>query len=341
MIYAPTYTGSWLNWRQEPGDRITPRRVGAIPHTLIRFRQLPDNLKGIVYLMLASVAFSLVALLIKLLGQRLHVTQILFLRQIGMSLMVLPTIVRRFPGSLRSNRPGLQVTRIALALAAMLGGFSAIIHMPLADATAIFFAKSFFVTIFAVLILGETVGGYRWSAVAIGFAGVMIMLQPGTANFSIYGLAALTGSAAAGAVMVILRVLTRIDSTDTIMTWSAIGVGLLMAFPGIYYWQWPDSGEWILIGCLAIASFFGQRGNILAYKHGEASLLASLDYTRLLWATLFGYLVFAQVPGSATWLGASIVVAAAVFMIYREAHLRGKSPMTPSPETRQTIPPTP
>ena len=168
------------------------------PHPLNRFHRLPDNLKGIIYLMLASSALSLMALLIKLLGQRLHVTQILFLRQLGMTLLVLPAILRHFPGSLRSRRPGLQVTRILFALVAMLGGFTAIIHMPLADATAIFFAKSFFVTIFAMLILGERVGVYRWSAVIVGFLGVLIMLQPGTANFSIYGLASLTGAAGAG-----------------------------------------------------------------------------------------------------------------------------------------------
>ena len=99
---------------------------------------------------------------------------------------MVPTILRGFPGALRSNRPGLQILRMSFALVAMLGGFTAVIHLPLADATAIFFAKSFFVTIFAMMVLGESVGPYRWSAVAIGFVGVLIMLQPGTAEFSIY-----------------------------------------------------------------------------------------------------------------------------------------------------------
>ena len=283
------------------------------------FHRLPDNLKGIVFLMLASVAFSLMALLIKLLGQRLHVTQILLLRQAGMFVMVVPVILRNFPGALRSTRPGLQITRMAFALIAMLGGFTAIIHMPLADATAIFFAKSFFVTIFAMLILGENVGAYRWSAVVVGFVGVLIMLQPGTANFSVYGLASLAGAAGAGAVMVILRILSQSDSADTILTWSALGIGLAMAAPGIYFWQWPSGQEWALLGGLAVASYLGQRGNIYAYKHGEASLLASLDYVRLLWATILGFLVFGHIPGIPTWIGASIVVAAAVFTIFRAA----------------------
>ncbi len=109
------------------------------------------------------------------------------------------------------------------ALVAMLCGFTAVIHMPLADATAIFFAKSFFVTIFAVFILAETVGVYRWGAVLIGFVGVLIMLQPGTDNFSIYGLYSLVGAAGAAGVMILLRLLSQSDSADTIMTYGALG----------------------------------------------------------------------------------------------------------------------
>lgn len=282
------------------------------------FHRLPDNLKGIAYLMLASLVFSLMALLIKLLGQSLHITQILLVRQIGMTAMVSPAILRNFPGSLRSERPGLQLLRVLFALVAMLCGFTAIIHMPLADATAIFFAKSFFVTIFAVFFLAETVGVYRWGAVLVGFVGVLIMLQPGTDNFSIYGLASLTGAAGAAGVMILLRLLSRIDSANTIMSYGALGVGLVMTIPGIYFWQEPTVSEWGLLVAVAVVSYFAQKCNIFAYKHGEASLLASLDYVRLLWATLFGYLVFNQFPGGSTWFGAAIVVAAAIFMIYRE-----------------------
>ena len=290
------------------------------------FHRLPDNLKGIAYLMLASIVFSLMALIIKLLGQHLHITQILLVRQIGMVVMVAPAILRNFPGSLRTARPKLQLIRVLCALVAMLFGFTAVIHMPLADATAIFFAKSFFVTVFAVFFLAETVGVYRWSAVLIGFVGVMIMLQPGTDNFSIYGLASLVGAAGAAAVMILLRLLSRSDSTDTIMTYGALGVGLVMIVPGIYFWQPPTSTEWYLLAAVAVVSYFGQRCNIFAYKHGEASLLASLDYVRLLWATLFGFLVFGHLPGVPTWIGASIVIAAAIFTIYRE--MRRKSGLT-------------
>ena len=284
-----------------------------------RFHRLPDNLKGIAFLMMASIVLSLMALLIKLLGQHLHITQILLLRQVGMAILVAPAILRNFPASVRSDCPGLQWLRVFFGLVAMLSGFTAVIHLPLADATAIFFAKSFFVTIFAVIFLAEVVGMYRWGAVLLGFVGVLIMLQPGTDNFSIYGIASLLGAAGAAAVMILLRLMSRRDSAVTIMTYGSFGVGLVMLLPGIYFWQPPTSTEWFLLVALGVVSYFGQKFNIFAYKHGEASLLASLDYVRLLWATLLGYLVFDQFPGLSTWIGAAIVIAAAIFMIYREA----------------------
>jgi len=268
--------------------------------------------------MLASIVFALMALLIKLLGQRLHITQILLLRQVGMVVMISPAILRYFPGSLRAERPGLQILRVACALVAMLFGFTAVIHMPLAEATAIFFAKSFFVTIFAVIFLSETVGVYRWSALLAEFVGVLIMLQPGTDNFSIYGVASLIGTAGATSVMILMRLLSRHDSPDTIMTYGSLGVGVVMTLPGIYFWIQPTPTEWCLLVTVAGLTYYGQKCNIFAYKHGEASLLASLDYVRLLWATLFGYLVFDQFPGLPTWIGAGIVIAAAIFTIYRE-----------------------
>ena len=174
-------------------------------------------------------------------------------------------------------------------------------------------------TIFAVLFLSEVVGIYRWSAVLIGFVGVAVMLQPGTDNFSIYGIACLIGAAGAAAVMILLRILSRTDSANTIMTYGALGVGVVMIGPGIYFWQPISTEEWIFLAALSVVSYYGQKSNIFAYKHGEASLLASLDYVRLIWATLFGYLIYDQFPQASTWIGAAIVIGAAIFTIYREA----------------------
>lgn len=284
-----------------------------------RFDDLPDNVKGALILMLAAFGFALMIALIKLVGARLPVFQILFVRQIGMTLMLAPVLVPHFGKTMRTGRLGLQLGRIGLAVIAMSCGFTAVIEMPLADATALGFAKSFFVTIFAVFVLKETVGIYRWSAVAIGFVGVLVMLRPGTEAFSIYGLYAVIGAAAAGAVMVIIRLLSRTESTETIISFQAIGVGLIMAVPAWMNWIDPTPGEWALLGLIGVVSYFAQKANVIAYRYGEASLLASLDYVRLVYATVLGWLLFEQLPSSSTWVGAAIIVLASIYTVHREA----------------------
>ena len=298
----------------------------------LRFDKLSTNIKGAIALMAAALFFSIMVATIKLLGQRHHITQILLIRQMVMTVIVLPVIWKDFPGALKSTRPILQLTRIAFALVAMLLGFSAVVHLKLADATAIGFAKSFFVTIFAVFILHEKVGIRRWIAIAIGFVGVMIMLRPGTDAFSIYGLYAVIGSACAGFVMVIIRLMSRYDEPLTILTWQAIGVGLAMLVPGIWFWQWPTPLEWLLFLVMGVVSYVAQMFNIHAYKWGEASLLASLDYVRLLYATTLGYLLFSNLPGNQTWLGAAIIIAASIYTIRREA--KRKQKLVRSPQGR-------
>lgn len=291
-----------------------------------------DNVKGALILMLAAFGFALMVALIKLAGQRLPVTQILFVRQLCMTIMLLPFLMKTFPASLKTDHLSLQLGRIVLALTAMMTGFTAVVNMPLADATAIAFAKSFFVTIFAVFLLKETVGLYRWSAVFVGFIGVLVMVRPGTDGFSVYGLLAIVGAASAGLVMVIIRKLTRIDPPITILAYQAIGVGLIMAVPALLHWVTPTPAEWLLLAGIGVVSYFAQKANILAYTYGEASLLASLDYIRLLYATVFGWLLFSELPSMSTWIGAGIIIVASVYTVYRER--RRKQRLASHPEAR-------
>ncbi|MFK7856615.1 MAG: DMT family transporter [Granulosicoccus sp.] len=297
-----------------------------------RFDKQSDNVKGALILMVAAFGFALMVALIKVAGEHLPVSQILLVRQVGMTIMLMPVLIKTFPGSLKTTQPRLQIARIVLALIAMLCGFTAIINMQLADATAIAFAKSFFVTIFAVLILKETVGLYRWSAVFVGFIGVLIMVRPGTEGFSIYGLMAIVGAASAGMVMVIIRLLSRTDPPSTILAYQAIGVGLIMAIPALLQWVSPTIEQWGLLAGIAFVSYFAQKANIYAFSYGEASLLASLDYVRLIYAAVFGWLLFAELPSVSTWVGAAIIIVASIFTVHRES--RRKQQLASGPHGR-------
>ncbi len=283
-----------------------------------RFHAMPDNLKGAATIMVAALAFAGMTVLIKFAGERLPVTQILLVRQLIMTGIVLPSIVSHFPGCLKTERLGLQFVRVGFALVAMLCGFTAIIHLPLADATALGFAKAFFTTIFAVWLLQEVVGWRRWMGVALGFLGVFIMMRPGLQGFDPMSILAVTGAAGAGMVMVIIRILSRTEMPITILSYQAILVGLAVAVPAYIYWVPPTMNEWLLLGAIGIISYGAQMMNIYAYKWGEASLLASLDYVRLLYATLLGFVFFNTLPTIWTGVGAFVIIGASLYTVHRE-----------------------
>ena len=294
-------------------------------HSLTKLIQyltsLPDNTRGAVTVLFAAAGFSVMALLIKLVGANLHVTQIILVRQIIILLIMMPKLSRNFPASVKTTQPLLHFARLVTALVAMLCGFTAVINMPLADATAIGFAKSLFVTIFAILLLKETVGIRRWSATLLGFCGVLIMLQPGSAGFNTYGVYAAAGAVAAGLVMVLLRIISRKDPPSTLLFYQGVGAAVVLAVPAVINWQTPTATEWLLLLGIGITGYGSQLCNIYAYKYGEASLLAPLEYTRILYATIIGLIVFGDFPGLYTIIGASIVILASAYTIHRERQL--------------------
>ena len=297
-----------------------PAKPGLVGQLTAIADQLPSNTIGALWILLAAFLFSIMVTLIKLLGENLSVYQILVVRQCVMVLIVAPTILRGLPSSLATKRPGLQAARILFATTAMLFGFTAVIQLPLADATAISFSKTFFITIFAILFLGETVGLHRWGATIIGFLGVLLMLRPdGEGLVDTYALLAIAGSACAGMVMIIVRQLTKFDPPITILTYQAVFVGLLMIVPALLTWTPPSMEQWGLLIAIGIVSWAAQLANIKAFKAGEATAIASLDYTRLLYATIFGALIFHQWPRVETLIGAGVIIAASLYTVHREA----------------------
>ena len=122
--------------------------------------------------------------------------------------------------------------------------------------------------------------------------------------------------------MVILRLLSRTEKPSTILIYQAVGVGLVLLLPGIYYWQPPSRTEWLILIAVGFTGYWSQMSNIMAYRLGEASLLAPLEYTRLIYATIIGIAVFGDYPGKATVIGAIIVVAASAYTIHRESQIR-------------------
>ncbi len=298
---------------------------------------LKPNVKGAILFVLASVVFTGMIVLIKMASERLHVTEVLFFRQLTMVAIASPAIIAGWPGSITSTRPSLQAMRVLFAFCAMTLGFGAFVHLPLAEVTVISFSKSFFMVILAIVILQEVVAWPRWSAVGIGFLGVLIIVWPEPGQtLDLWHLAALASAICVAVVMVIIRILSREDRPVTILTYQAVGVGILMLPPALYFWQVPTTNEWLLIIAIGIVSAIAQYINILAIRSAEASSLAPFEYTRLVFAAIAGLWFFDEWPEDQVWIGAAVIIAAALFVVHREQRAKDPDAAKETPKTKET-----
>lgn len=322
----------------EVADPLPPPRIeekqpaAAAPPLLRRVRLLlwwlaaTDNLRGSILMIAAFFLFGAMMAGIKAIGTDVPLVQVLFIRQIIVTMLLLPLFMRGFPAALRTRHPGLQFVRGAFSLGAMLCGFSALLHIPLADVTALGFAKVLFVTIGAVIVLHEKVGMRRWVATGIGFVGVLIMLRPGGDGIGYYYMLTLIGALFGAGITITVRVLAQSERTETILFYQAVFLILSLAVPTLLWWVPPDPRQWMLIAMVGITGTGGQYLITRAHQTGEASALAPLEFVRLLIATVIGYFLFTELPDGTTFAGAALVVGATVYTMHRNS-ARG----TPSP----------
>jgi drug/metabolite transporter (DMT)-like permease len=211
----------------------------------------------------------------------------------------------------------------------MLCGFTAVIHIPLAQATAIGFSQVLFVTIAAVIVLKEVVDARRWIATVIGFVGVLVMLKPTGDGLDTFALLAVAGALLNAGITVSVRMLAATERTDTILIWQGMVMMVALAVPTWLWWVPPDATQWFW---LIVLSLFGTAGQWLitrAYQVGEAAALAPLDFSRLILASLTGFVFFAEIPELSTWIGAGIVVGATLYTIRKNARTLPREPATP------------
>lgn len=227
---------------------------------------------------------------------------------------------RRLPW--RARAPRMQCLRsVALASCSLLF-IAALAHIPLAEATAINFAGPLFTVLLAVLWLGERVGWQKWAGVAAGMAGVLIILRPFGAAFHPAALLALASAAVNALYLVLTRRLAAADTPQTTIfhtgLWGALAASLVVPF----VWVTPDEGAWaglIAIGVLGGLSHFLL---VLAYQRAPASLLAPVSYIQIIWATLFGLALFAELPDAAMVLGAAVIIGGGLLALSGEAGAR-------------------
>ncbi len=279
-----------------------------------------DTRRGIVSMLIGVFFFTLMSVCAKHLSNHNPVLQVVFFRCL---FALVPSLIMVTAAggikTLRTERFGGHIFRALVGTASMICLFYAFHLLPLADAVAINFSGPLFVTLFAVLILKEPVGLHRWTALIIGLVGVLIMVQPGTNGATLIGgVVALSSAVFNGLAMTGVRSLGRTEpSTTTVFYFTLIST--LLTLPTLpFVWQPPAWQDFLLLGFNGILAGLGQIFMTRAYQHAPAAIVSPFNYSAVLWATAFGYVVWGDVPGRNIFFGAVIVIAAGIYIVYRE-----------------------
>jgi drug/metabolite transporter (DMT)-like permease len=273
-------------------------------------------------LMLGSACFfAVMAVTIRLASKSLHTFEIAFFRNFFGLVAASPLLIRHGPQILRTTQFPRYIIRCVIGVVSMFCGFWAIGHLPLAQAISLSYSTPLFVTIAAVWLLGEQVRARRWAAVVIGFIGVLIIVRPGSDNFTPGMLVALSAAMLSGLVSIQIKQLSRVEPADRIVLYTTM-LWVPMSFvPALFVWEWPHGITWLWV---IAAGFMGTGGHMLwtrALKLGDVSALSPISFMQLPIVAVFGYFLFEEKLDRWTILGASIIFAANAYISHREAQL--------------------
>ncbi len=281
-----------------------------------------SNLLGIAFMAGAIALYGASDTIAKYLGQTYHPLQVTGMRQMGLLLGVVLWLIMRGTKDLRTARPGLQILRGVFATFSGAFYVYALSYIPLADAATVSFAAPFFVTIFGYLILKEPVGLRRWTAIGIGFLGTLVVIRPGFDSFHPAYLLALMSALLFALRQIISRNLGATESTVTTVAFTAVVSAGLLGLAQPFVWS-PIASEHIALFVLQAAlAGLGEFMVIRALEVALAVVVAPLQYTMILWTTLYGFLIFGDVPTGFTLLGGAIIILAGGFTFWREYQLK-------------------
>jgi drug/metabolite transporter (DMT)-like permease len=283
-------------------------------------QEFTQKVRGILFMLASTVTFAIMSGIVrKLAGYGdVHAFEIAFFRNFFGFLMFMPVLLRVGTGPMKTEKLGLLGVRSICNGVSMCLFFLGLAYMPLVEVTALNFTIPLFVTIGAVLFLREKLGIARTLGLFVGFAGALIIVRPGAAVIS-FGAILVLLSAAIWAVAVIdIKVLSRTESSLTITIYGALFNAAITLVFAAFVWSWPS---WEQLGWLVGVGIFGTLGHLLfaqALKLADASLVSAFDFTKILWASVIGYVFFAEVPQLTTWIGAIVIFLAASYITWRE-----------------------
>ena len=294
---------------------------------------LTANVRGALLQLAAMGLYATHDVVIKSLGAIYPAMQILFFASL-LSFPLVSIVLMRDPqpGTLRPANPGWVILRTLCAVVAGMAGFYAFSTLPLTQVYAILFTTPLLITILSIPLLGEKVGWHRWAAVIVGLTGVLIVLRPGGQEIQLGHMAAMAGAVASALAAVIIRRLGRAERPMVLMMWPMLGNFFATGAALSVAYQPMELVHLAMTGIIAGLGLMGGFLVIMAYRTGEAAIVAPMQYSQILWATGYGWFLFGEGVDPATLLGAGVIIASGIYIVWRES--RGVSANRPATSAR-------
>jgi len=274
---------------------------------------------GIYARLIAMALFATMDALVKWLGDSYGPFQMMLFRS-AVAMVPLYFLVRGAGGLkvIRSRAPLLQGLRILTGFGSLFGFFYVFPRMPLVDAYAISYAAPLFMVALAVPMLGEVVGWRRWSAVCVGFVGVLIMLEPWTISVHWLSLVVLLATFSYSVSTVLTRLISRYDHDAATIFWFCLFATAISLVGAIPEWKWPPLADWLWLSSLGLIGGVAQILATRAMRLAQASVLAPFDYASIVFALAYGYLWFKEDPSPVVWYGLPLVIGSGLYILHRE-----------------------
>ena len=276
------------------------------------------SLIGIILVIISGLLLAINGAIGKQLGQELHPFFITFIRAFIMLMFFIPWILVKGGTSLKTKRPGLQFVNGFFFTLALFGWFWALPRIPLDLNQAVGFTSPIFAVLGAILFLDEKSTPWRWSALIIGLIGALIIIRPGVDGVSPGVLAAIISALCFSVTKLLVKVITRTDSPDSVVFFQAFWVTIIASPIALYLWQTPNWEQWLWIIVLAIVTIANHFAVTWALKLADIGVVEPVTFTRLIWAIIVGFIVFGDEPNVYTILGASLVLGSVIYMARRE-----------------------
>ena len=284
-------------------------------------------LKGVLFFMTAIFLISVVDTVCKVFTKDLHSIQLVWGYFVGINLTLWVFFLfkgEKFSNLRRTERPLLQIIRPAFLVCSISSLFIGLTYLPIAEATVIGFVAPLFITALSVPILKEHVDIHRWSAVAIGLVGVIIIIRPGGDLWHLASVMPLLGALFFALFQIITRLLAATERTHTTLFYTGLGGLAWSSLIVPFVWVTPSITHIFVFLSTGAMGAVAHLCMISAFDRAEASLLAPYNYTKVIWVSVLGYLIFNDVPSLDMWIGAIIIVSAGFYVLYRERNVNLK-----------------